>query len=163
MRLTVIFVLLSLSVIVRGWATLIKPIALSVGAAFAALNLDVDFISDLQPTALNIWFSKGDKGKITEEEVEKHPQIKRIDKIIEKFKKLSDKPPRKWEVEGLEDMEFYRGEMKKKIREGDMDLVPQLDLMSEYNKGSSEVLLREILTYRNGGKKVKLVVSAPHE
>ena len=58
MRISVIFVILTLSVIVKGWATVMQPIALSIGAAFAALNFDVDLISNLQPNALKNLLSK---------------------------------------------------------------------------------------------------------
>ena len=36
-----------LNMIVKGWVTFIRPIAVSFGAAFAALNLDGDLISEL--------------------------------------------------------------------------------------------------------------------
>ena len=65
MRISVIFVIWTLCVVVRGWVALLQPIALSIGAAFVALNFDADLASDLQPTALMNLFSKV---KITEEE-----------------------------------------------------------------------------------------------
>ena len=71
MRIFVIFVILTLSVIVKGWATVMQPIALSIGAAFAALNFDVDLISDLQPTAFKNLLSK--EAALTDEEINKHP------------------------------------------------------------------------------------------
>ena len=65
MRISVIFVVLTLSVIVRGWATLLQPIALSIGAAFAALNLDVDLIFDLEPAAWKLSSSNESTSKLT--------------------------------------------------------------------------------------------------
>ena len=65
MRISVIFVIWTLCVVVRGWVAFLQPITLSIGAAFAALNLDADLISDLQPTAFINLFSKI---KVTEKE-----------------------------------------------------------------------------------------------
>ena len=48
MRILVIFVILTLCVVVRGWAAFLQPIALSIVAAFSALNIDLD--ADLIPT-----------------------------------------------------------------------------------------------------------------
>ena len=70
---------------------MIQPIALSLGAAFAALNLDVDLFP-------SILFSKP---KVTEEEVNNHRQIKWINNIIERWKESSMDPPEDWEIEGL--------------------------------------------------------------
>ena len=58
MRISVLVVILTLCVVARGWATFIQPIALSIGAVFAALNINHDLISDLQPTAFRNFFSK---------------------------------------------------------------------------------------------------------
>ena len=65
MKISVIFVILTLCIVVRGWATLLQPIAMSIGVAIAALNLNADLISDLQPTVLRNLFSIV---KVTEEE-----------------------------------------------------------------------------------------------
>ena len=57
MRISVIFSLFLLSIAVKGWVTFIQPIGLALGAAFAALNLDVELISDLRNGTGN-WFAK---------------------------------------------------------------------------------------------------------
>ena len=49
MRITVILLLFLLCVAVKAWVALLSPIALALGAAFTALNLDTELISDLQP------------------------------------------------------------------------------------------------------------------
>ena len=64
MRTSVIFVILTLCVIVNGFATLLQPIALSIGAAFAALNFDADLIP------INFFSSKW---KYTEKEINFDP------------------------------------------------------------------------------------------
>ena len=56
MRISVIFALLLLCVAVKGWVALLQPIGLALGAAFAALNLDTDLISDFSISNKN-WFS----------------------------------------------------------------------------------------------------------
>ena len=48
MKISNIFVLFTLCVIVKGWVALLQPIVLSLGAALAAFNLDVDLLSDIQ-------------------------------------------------------------------------------------------------------------------
>ena len=48
MRILVIFTLYLLSVAIKGWVTLLQPIGLTLGMVFAALNIDVDVISDLR-------------------------------------------------------------------------------------------------------------------
>ena len=48
MKVSGIFVVLAtISVAVRGWAAILHPIALSIGAAFAALNLDSDLLPEI--------------------------------------------------------------------------------------------------------------------
>ena len=47
MKLTNIFALFTLSVMVRGWVAFLQPIALSIGAAFTALNFDFEPILDM--------------------------------------------------------------------------------------------------------------------
>ena len=46
MKISGIFVLFTLNVIVNGWVTFLQPIVVSLGAAFAALNLDYDLFTD---------------------------------------------------------------------------------------------------------------------
>ena len=86
----IIFVVLILSVAVKGawWATATQPIILSIGAAFAALNLNADLISDIQPTALINLFSK--------------------DKVAEELKKKKTDP--------IERMLMYDEEYRNKIQ-----------------------------------------------
>ena len=50
--------LFALNMVVKGWATFLQPIAVTIGAAFTALNLDVGLITDIQS---NIWFSREKK------------------------------------------------------------------------------------------------------
>ena len=68
MRISVIFVLFGLIIIVRGWVTFLQPIALTFGAMLTALNLDLDLISDIQPIK---WKNSKTESKTeeTEEEV----------------------------------------------------------------------------------------------
>ena len=55
--------LFAFSIVVKGWATFLKPIALSLGAVFTAFNLDLEeLISDIKPIELRSLFSK-DKDK----------------------------------------------------------------------------------------------------
>ena len=49
MKLSLIFVLLTLSAVVKGWAAILQPVLISIGAALTALNIDSDFISNIQP------------------------------------------------------------------------------------------------------------------
>ena len=58
-----IFVLYSLTVIVRGawWAAAVKPVILGFGAAFAAIELDIEPLPFLP---LPSWLEKITKGKI---------------------------------------------------------------------------------------------------
>ena len=53
MRISVIIALFLLSIAVKGWIALLQPFGLALGAAFAALNLDVDLISDLRNGTVN--------------------------------------------------------------------------------------------------------------
>ena len=57
MKLRSIIALFTLCVFVKGWVAILQPIALSIGAAFAALNLDVELLPNLQPIALKKWLS----------------------------------------------------------------------------------------------------------
>ena len=59
MKLSTILALFTLSTIVRGWTALLQPIALSIGAALAAFNLDVEPMLDIQPIKLPKWLFKG--------------------------------------------------------------------------------------------------------
>ena len=67
MRISVLFVILTLCVFVNGFATFLQPFALSIGAALAVLNLDADLIP------INLF---SDKWKYTEEEINNDPEIK---------------------------------------------------------------------------------------
>ena len=49
MKILCIFTISTCSVVIKGWVIMLQPIALSLGAAFMALNLDVDLIQDIQP------------------------------------------------------------------------------------------------------------------
>ena len=44
-----------LSVIVNGWVAILQPVLLSLGAALALFNLDVDLVSDIEPIARRNW------------------------------------------------------------------------------------------------------------
>ena len=70
MKLVNIFALFGLIVIVNSawWATAVQPVILSIGAVFAALDLDLEPIFDAKPTELRkLKIFKNDK----EEEAEK--------------------------------------------------------------------------------------------
>lgn len=58
MKLSSIVALFTLSAVVRGWAALLQPIVLSIGAAFTALNLELEPLLDLK---FNKWLSSADK------------------------------------------------------------------------------------------------------
>ena len=60
MKLQVIIALFILCMGVKGWVAMLQPIAATLGAVFAALNLDSDLITDIQPIA---WFSSKSKTK----------------------------------------------------------------------------------------------------
>ena len=80
MKILFIFALISLSVIVRGtwWAAAVKPVILGFGAAFAAVDLDLQsdlflkfpFFSDLLDWMLGIEHLKVKEIKEIEEEIE---------------------------------------------------------------------------------------------
>ena len=57
MKIQCIFTVFTLYVAVKGWVTILQPIALSIGAAFAALNLDVDLLPDIKPIAMKKWLT----------------------------------------------------------------------------------------------------------
>ena len=48
MKISAIFVLFTFSVVVKGWAAILQPVLMSIGAALTALNIDSDLISDMQ-------------------------------------------------------------------------------------------------------------------
>ena len=47
MKLSSIFVLFIFSVVVKGWVQILQPVVLSIGTAFAALNIDLDLLPDM--------------------------------------------------------------------------------------------------------------------
>ena len=49
--------------VVKGWVTFLQPIALSLGAALTAFNLDLDLITEVQPITWKNLFSK-DKDQV---------------------------------------------------------------------------------------------------
>ena len=51
MKLYSILAIFTLCLVVKGWVAILQPIVLSLGAAFAALNIDVDLIPDIQSIA----------------------------------------------------------------------------------------------------------------
>ena len=66
MKLSDIFVLLGLSVMANGawWAAAVQPVMLSIGTAFAALDLDLEPIFDAKPFELRKLITfKNDKQK----------------------------------------------------------------------------------------------------
>ena len=78
MKLSSIIQLCTLCAIARGWATMLSPIVLSIGAALTALNFDVDPL--LEKTL--IWFKKEEE---KEEEKDWFAEIKREpEKVINK-------------------------------------------------------------------------------
>ena len=58
MKLIIVFALFNLSLMVRGWVAYLKPIVLSIGAAFTTLNLNVEPIFDIQPIKWTKWLSE---------------------------------------------------------------------------------------------------------
>ena len=69
MKTSILIVLCVLSVTINGtwWVGFAQPILLSFGAAFAALNLDLEPILNVQPIELKKWLSS----KIDEKTKEK--------------------------------------------------------------------------------------------
>ena len=49
MKISLILTLLTLSTVVKGWAAILQPVLFSIGAALAALNIDTELISNIQP------------------------------------------------------------------------------------------------------------------
>ena len=49
--------------VVKGWVTFLQPIAISLGAALTAFNLDLDIIPEIQPITWKNFFSK-DKDQV---------------------------------------------------------------------------------------------------
>ena len=73
MKLLIIFTLFALSVIVKGawWAIAVQPVILSIGAVFAALDLDLQPILDVQPKLLIFKSDKEAAAKVTNEDKKK--------------------------------------------------------------------------------------------
>ena len=79
MKILCTITILTISVIVKGWVILLQPFVLSLGAAFVALNLDVDLIQDIQPIKWKNWLPlKKEKETVTE-----NKENKRLDEMIE--------------------------------------------------------------------------------
>ena len=73
MKTSCIFVIFTLTVIVKGawWAAAVRPIVLSLGAAFTALNLDDQPFLDFDLKGLLISKNESDKKESDEKEPEK--------------------------------------------------------------------------------------------
>ena len=106
----IIFVVLILSVAVNGawWATATQPIILSIGAAFAALNLDIEPLLD------NLSIFKSEKNGIGFIDT-KNKNNEDIKKSIEIWNKLIGQHERDWAAgkRGVEPDEDQKDAMKK--------------------------------------------------
>ena len=88
MYLSRVFVLLALCAVVRGWIAFLQPIALTIGAALTALNLNIDSTQDLPTINLPYWLSASDKKK--RKSNNKKDRWKNIDEKDIKKRKLKD-------------------------------------------------------------------------
>ena len=80
MKISGIFALFTLGIVVKGWVANLQPIVLSLGAALAALKIDLDLISDIQPFA---WKSEESEPILSEQD-----QVnKNLDDLIERTKR----------------------------------------------------------------------------
>ena len=93
MKLSSIFVLFIFSAMVRGWAAYLQPIVLSIGAAFTALNIDVEpLLGSIQPIKLPKWLSKKDKLDEPFEGEEIIPDVEfSREELDRKWKEVEDK------------------------------------------------------------------------
>ena len=84
MKIQTTFALFTLSVAVKGWTSIFQPIALTLGAALAALNLNPDLIPDiLQPY---VWKNVQEDTPMSKEE-----HLESLDDLIERTRSsLSD-------------------------------------------------------------------------
>ena len=64
MKILSIVVICTLCRVVKGWIAMLQPIVLSIGAAFTALNSDVNLISDIQPISWKKWLSSKDEKEV---------------------------------------------------------------------------------------------------
>ena len=87
-----VFIFAFITTIVKGWVALIQPIVLSFGAVFAAINLDVELISNIKPIAwrnfLTLKQEKEDKEEIKEQNKEKNMPL---DVMIDEMQKTKEK------------------------------------------------------------------------
>ena len=99
MKISTIFVFLTFSVVVKGWAAVLQPFVMSIGAVLAAFNIDLDLISDIQPF---IW--KSEEKKTEEQEMEEYNQA------LGAFKGLIDENQEL--INNLKDKVFTEAEKK---------------------------------------------------
>ena len=95
MKLQIIIIaLLALGEIVNctWWAAAVQPVMLSIGAVFAALNLDLEPILDAKPIELGKLMIFKNRGK-KEKEKEEEPEWMK-DKPID-YNDITYKPPKK--------------------------------------------------------------------
>ena len=105
MKHKTIFALFLLSAVVNGWVATLQPVLLSLGAALALLNLDVDFVSDIEPIAERKWLRK------KKEDTEKLILDKNLGSLVDEMYKLKKKDKNKKVLERME------GENLKKFKE----------------------------------------------
>ena len=95
MKTICIFVIFSLSVIVEGawWAAAVQPIVLSLGAAFTAMNLDVQpFLNvDLKSMIFKKDKEEPSKANDKEEETEEEKNRNHARESAEKFQKYMER------------------------------------------------------------------------
>ena len=98
MKLSCIFTILALSNIVRGawWAAAMQPIAVTLGAAFAAFNGDVQPLLDLD---LKKMIFKQDKEDTTEEKEEGASSYKKEKKVVFEEEWVDPRPVDTVEIE----------------------------------------------------------------
>ena len=88
MKILLIFALFALSVVVKGswWAAAVQPIILSFGALFAALDLDLEPLLNVNLLDLREWMKAN--GKYNEEEYEiMEEEVREENEIVEEMRR----------------------------------------------------------------------------
>ena len=108
MKASCLFAVLTLSLVVNGawWTAAIQPILLSFGAAFAALNLDVQPLLDIDWKGKGI-FKQDKEEQDKEEQPQQQPQLAK-EEFIHELQKLKKKTAGTESDEKVEKMESVR-------------------------------------------------------
>ena len=123
--LEILFALFGISVMVNGawWAAAVQPVMLSIGAVFAALNLDLEPILDAKPIELRkLMIFKNEKEN--EKENKKHEPIDYSDITYKVPKKRNETPEQK------------KARIEKRLKDQDLD---KDFTVADYEKWEAEV------------------------